>query len=97
MLSRCEGWRGRGRYAARLLKELNDEFRCLDPDTVCAFVMEPVVGAAVGCVPASKGYTQLMKSVCDKYGALLILDEVMCGMADMVPCAAVLEVQRVIQ
>lgn len=67
-------------YIARLQKELDDEFERLGPDTVCAFVLEPVVGAALGCVPAPAGYIGAMKSVCEKHGALLILDEVMCGM-----------------
>jgi adenosylmethionine-8-amino-7-oxononanoate aminotransferase len=67
-------------YISRLQQELDDEFRRVGPDTVCAFVMEPVVGAALGCVPAPNGYIRAMKSICDKYGALLILDEVMCGM-----------------
>lgn len=35
---------------------------------------------ALGCVPSVAGYFKAMKAVCDKYGALLILDEVMCGM-----------------
>jgi adenosylmethionine-8-amino-7-oxononanoate aminotransferase len=39
-----------------------------------------VVGAALGCVTSVRGYFVAMKAVCDKYGALLILDEVMCGM-----------------
>ncbi len=67
-------------YIARLQNELDDEFQRVGPDTVCAFVMEPVVGAALGCVPAPKGYIRAVRSVCEKYGALLILDEVMCGM-----------------
>jgi E3 ubiquitin-protein ligase TRIP12 len=43
-------------------------------------VAETVVGATTGAVPASKGYFAAMKSVCDKHGALFILDEVMSGM-----------------
>ena len=43
-------------------------------------VAETVVGATTGVVPAPKGYFKAMKSVCDKYGALFILDEVMSGM-----------------
>ena len=35
---------------------------------------------ALGCVPAVEGYFKAMKAVCDKYGALFVLDEVMCGM-----------------
>ena len=41
---------------------------------------ETVVGATTGSVPAPKGYFKAMKSVCRKYGALFILDEVMSGM-----------------
>lgn len=34
----------------------------------------------MGCVPAVRGYFQAVRAICDRYGALLILDEVMCGM-----------------
>ncbi|KAL1302724.1 hypothetical protein AAFC00_003078 [Neodothiora populina] len=67
-------------YVARLAKELDDEFVRLGPETVCAFIAEPVVGAALGCVPPIPGYFPAMKAVCEKHGALLILDEVMSGM-----------------
>ncbi|OAX79221.1 hypothetical protein ACJ72_06462 [Emergomyces africanus] len=67
-------------YVARLADELDNEFQRVGPDNVCAFVAEPVVGAALGCVPAVPGYFKAMKAICDKYGALLILDEVMSGM-----------------
>lgn len=43
-------------------------------------VAEPVVGATTGALAAPKGYFKAMRSVCKKYGALYILDEVMCGM-----------------
>ena len=48
-------------------------------DIVLTVVAETVVGAS-GVIPAPKGYFKAMKSVCRKYGALLILDEVTCGM-----------------
>ncbi|KAI2787700.1 Aminotransferase [Penicillium oxalicum] len=67
-------------YVARLAQELEDKFQELGPDTVCAFVAETVTGATLGCVPALPGYLKAMKEVCQKHGALLILDEVMCGM-----------------
>lgn len=35
---------------------------------------------ALGCVPSVSGYFEAVRAVCDRYGALLILDEVMCGM-----------------
>ncbi|EFX04672.1 exocyst complex protein exo70 [Grosmannia clavigera kw1407] len=67
-------------YVARLAAELDAEFQRVGPHTVCAFVAEPVVGAALGAVPAVPGYFKAVRDVCHKYGALLILDEVMCGM-----------------
>ncbi|KAF9454224.1 PLP-dependent transferase [Macrolepiota fuliginosa MF-IS2] len=77
-------------YVERLRKELEDKFLELGPDTVIGFVAETVVGATTGCVPAPKGYFKAMKSVCEKYGALFILDEasgyfcyVMSGMGRM--------------
>ncbi|KAF2787680.1 PLP-dependent transferase [Melanomma pulvis-pyrius CBS 109.77] len=67
-------------YVQRLADELEAEFQRLGPKTVIAFVAEPVVGAAQGCVPGTKEYFQAMKRICDRHGALLIFDEVMCGM-----------------
>ena len=67
-------------YVDRLTEELDAEFRRLGPDTVMAFLAEPVVGATTGCVTALPGYFQRVRTICDRYGALLILDEVMCGM-----------------
>ncbi|KAK4550463.1 hypothetical protein LTR36_000042 [Oleoguttula mirabilis] len=66
-------------YVRRLEAELEAEFQRVGPNTVAAFIAEPVVGAALGCVPAAKGYFQAVRRVCDKHGALLIFDEVMCG------------------
>jgi adenosylmethionine-8-amino-7-oxononanoate aminotransferase len=66
-------------YVARLAAELDSEFQRLGPDTVAAFCAEPVVGATAGCVTATPGYFRAVREVCDRYGALLILDEVMCG------------------
>jgi adenosylmethionine-8-amino-7-oxononanoate aminotransferase len=45
-----------------------------------AFCAEPVVGATTGCVAALPGYFRRVRDICDRHGALLILDEVMCGM-----------------
>ncbi|CAK7211543.1 hypothetical protein SBRCBS47491_001160 [Sporothrix bragantina] len=67
-------------YVARLAAELDAEFQRLGPKTVCAFVAEPIVGAALGAVPSVPGYFKAVQAVCRKYGALLIFDEVMCGM-----------------
>lgn len=67
-------------YVARLLAELDAEFQRLGPDTVIAFMAETVVGATLGCVTALPGYFAGVRAICDRHGALLILDEVMSGM-----------------
>lgn len=67
-------------YGARLAAELEQKILDLGADQVIAFVAEPVVGATLGAVPAVPGYFKAIREVCDRYGVLLILDEVMCGM-----------------
>ncbi|MEM8555048.1 MAG: aspartate aminotransferase family protein [Pseudomonadota bacterium] len=67
-------------YGQRAANGLEDELLRLGPETVMAFIAEPVVGATAGAVPAVEGYFQRIREICDKYGVLLILDEVMCGM-----------------
>ncbi len=82
----CYAWRDQHEgetapdYAARLAQELEDKILELGADQVIAFVAEPVVGATLGAVPAVEGYFRRIREVCDRYGVLLILDEVMCGM-----------------
>lgn len=66
-------------YVARLAAELEAEFQRLGPDSVIAFIAETVVGATLGCVGGVPGYFEAMRAVCDRHGALLILDEVMSG------------------
>ncbi|KIK61679.1 hypothetical protein GYMLUDRAFT_96529 [Collybiopsis luxurians FD-317 M1] len=70
-------------YVQKLAQELEDKFRELGPDTVIGFVAETVSGATIGACGAPKGYFAAMKAICHKYGALFILDEVMCGMGRM--------------
>jgi len=67
-------------FVARLAAELEAEFQRLGPENVAAFIAEPVVGATAGCVPAPEGYFRAVREICDRHDALLILDEVMCGM-----------------
>ena len=64
---------------AYLAAELERSIQKAGPDTVAAFVFEPVVGAAGGVVPAPAGYAQAMQAICRKYDVLMIADEVMCG------------------
>ncbi|MCF3932182.1 aspartate aminotransferase family protein [Acuticoccus sp. M5D2P5] len=67
-------------YGRRVADELETEILRLGPETVAAFMAEPVVGATMGAVPAVPGYFTRIREICDRYGVLLILDEVMCGM-----------------
>ena len=67
-------------FVAKKVDELDKTFQKIGPEKVMAFIVEPVSGAALGCVSAVPGYLEAMKEVCHKYGALFILDEVMCGM-----------------
>ncbi len=67
-------------FGRRVAGELEAKIRELGEDSVIAFVAEPVVGATMGAVPAAPGYFGRVREICDRYGVLLILDEVMCGM-----------------
>ena len=85
-VSPCYAYRDKGEresdadYARRLAVELEAEILRLGADEVMAFVAEPVVGATLGAVGPVADYFKQVRAVCDKYGVLLILDEVMCGM-----------------
>ena len=59
--------------------ELEAAILAAGPENIAAFVFEPVVGAAGGCVPAPEGYARRVREICSRYGVLLIADEVMCG------------------
>ena len=67
-------------YGIRAANALRDEIERVGPETVMAFIAEPVVGATAGAVPPAPGYFRRIREICDEYGVLLILDEVMCGM-----------------
>jgi adenosylmethionine-8-amino-7-oxononanoate aminotransferase len=68
-----------GDLAAHLAAELEQTILRVGPGRVAAFLFEPVVGAAGGAVPAPPGYAAAMRAVCDRWGVLMIADEVMCG------------------
>ena len=67
-------------YGVRAANELEKELLRVGPENVIAFIAEPVVGATTGAVPPVEGYFKRIREICDQYGILLILDEVMCGM-----------------
>ena len=85
-VSPCYRYRGKqegesdAAYGQRLVRELEQEVLRLGADKVIGFIAETVGGATLGCVTPVPGYFQGVREVCDKYGMLLILDEVMCGM-----------------
>ncbi len=60
-------------------KELEDAIIKAGAENIAAFIFEPVVGAAGGCVPAPDGYAKRVRDICDRQGVLMISDEVMCG------------------
>ncbi|MGJ5621218.1 aspartate aminotransferase family protein [Sulfitobacter sp. MF3-043] len=67
-------------FALRLANQLEDRIQAMGPETVAAFIAEPVVGASLGSQPAPAGYFKRIREICDAHGVLYIADEVMCGM-----------------
>lgn len=67
-------------YADRLAAELEQTILEIGADKVAGFLAETVVGATAGALVPVRTYFKKIKAVCDKYGVLLILDEVMSGM-----------------
>jgi adenosylmethionine-8-amino-7-oxononanoate aminotransferase len=68
-----------GALVEHLAAELEGSILEAGPETVAAFIYEPIVGAAGGVVPAPPGYAAAVAAVCRKYDVLVIADEVMCG------------------
>lgn len=67
-------------YGHRAADDVESAILAAGPETVYAFICEPVVGASLGAVPAVDGYLRRIRDICDRYGIIMILDEVMCGM-----------------
>ena len=67
-------------YEDKLIDEFESTFQELGAHTVAAVIVEPVVGATLGTVPATSTYLPRLKDLCERHGALVIFDEVMCGM-----------------
>ena len=66
----------RGLRYAELLK---DEILRQDPETVLAFIMEPIGGASTGALVAPDSYYRRVQEICKEFDVLLITDEVMTG------------------
>jgi adenosylmethionine-8-amino-7-oxononanoate aminotransferase len=58
---------------------LRDKIIEVGPETVLAFIMEPVGGASTGALVAPDSYYPRIRDICDEFGILLIYDEVMSG------------------
>ena len=86
LISPCYAWRDKKideseeEYGERIANELEIEILRLGKNNVMAFLAEPVVGATAGALCPVPGYFAKLREICDKYGVLLIFDEVMCGM-----------------
>ena len=63
------------KYAEMLTEAIERE----GPESVLAFIMEPVGGASTGALVAPDSYYARVREICDRYGILLIYDEVMSG------------------
>jgi adenosylmethionine-8-amino-7-oxononanoate aminotransferase len=85
-ISACYAYRGQhdgetaDEYGLRMADALEQKILELGPETVAAFIAEPVVGATLGAVVAPSSYFPRIREICDRYGVLLIFDEIMCGM-----------------
>jgi hypothetical protein len=65
-------------FCARLLAEVEDAIVAAGPDEVALIIAEPVQNAG-GCLVAPPGYWAGLRRIADRYGALLMADEVICG------------------
>ena len=70
--------KGEPEWGAHLADELERIVALHDASTIAAVIVEPMAGST-GVLPAPKGYLQRLRAICDKYGILLILDEVITG------------------
>ena len=65
-----------GKYYANLLRE---EIQRQGPETVAAFLAEPITGTSGGAIVPPDDYWPLVRGICDEFGVVLIIDEVMTG------------------
>lgn len=65
-------------FSARLVKELETTIEREGPDTICAFIAEPLIGAG-GVILPPAGYFEGVSDVLERHGIAFIDDEVICG------------------
>lgn len=76
---RCDFGLTQGKCNLECARALRKALRQEGPENVLAFIAEPVVGAALGAVPAVPEYLPLIREICDEQDVLFIADEVMTG------------------
>jgi adenosylmethionine-8-amino-7-oxononanoate aminotransferase len=77
---RCERHGADGPYCDRCSgRELRLAIEEAGPESVAAFIAEPIVGAAAPGVTPPPGYYETIREICDEYGIVFIADEVICG------------------
>ncbi len=67
-------------YAKKAAEALENEIKAQGPDTVAAFIAEPISGMSLCAAVPPEGYFEEIRRICDKYDVLLICDEVMTGL-----------------
>lgn len=78
-LARNAFTRGEPEFGAEFADELEARITTLhDPSTIAAVIVEPMAGSTGVLIPP-KGYLKRLREICDKYGILLIFDEVITG------------------
>jgi beta-alanine--pyruvate transaminase len=70
--------KGEPEWGGHLADDLERIAALHDPSTIAAVIVEPMAGST-GVLPAPKGYLPRLRAICDKYGILLIFDEVITG------------------
>ncbi len=86
LISPCYAYRERQddetetEYGLRVADELEAAILDLGAENVAAFIAETVGGATAGVIPPVEGYFKRIREICDRYGVVMILDEVMSGM-----------------
>src|SRR5437868_1040265 len=70
--------KGEPQWGAHLADELERIVALNDASTIAAVIVEPMAGST-GVLPAPQGYLQRLRAICNKYGILLIFDEVITG------------------
>ncbi|SEC28005.1 beta-alanine--pyruvate transaminase [Rhizobiales bacterium GAS191] len=70
--------KGEPEWGAHLADELERIVALHDASTIAAVIVEPMAGST-GVLPPPKGYLKRLRAICDKYGILLIFDEVITG------------------